>query len=75
MRTKLFANKPNNIEFTLQITMTLEKWRALQATLTSTWPAWELSSKITQMVMQAEEAFEPFPEDEASPPLTPQHGE
>lgn len=59
MRTHLQATRPEEIEFSLTVTMSLKDWRTVQGQLSKAWPSWELSSAITQMVTEAERRFYP----------------
>jgi hypothetical protein len=60
MRAKATAEKPDSIEFTVQITMPLGDWKMLKKQLeTDKFPSWQLSSKITDIIIQAEKNFYP----------------
>jgi hypothetical protein len=45
------------VETTLTITLTLRQWKELQEQLAKDWPAWELSTAITDIVLQMEQTF------------------
>lgn len=64
MKSKLFVEKPNEIEMTLQITMPLGDWRKLKNQLGTGYPVWRLSEEITFMIKKAEAQFGPKSEDE-----------
>lgn len=59
MRAKFTANRPDEIHFTLSMTMPLIEWRQLQEQLARAWPSSNLSHAITDMVWQATKSFEP----------------
>lgn len=71
MRTKLYTTKPDDIEFTLQVTMSLKHWKELRDAIKAQWPGWDFRAKITDMIYAADKVFVP----ETPPPLTPQDGE
>lgn len=60
--------RPEDIEFTAHVTMTLSEWRKLSEQLKSRkepwlWPACDLIDGIRDVVAQAEREFEPPPKD------------
>ncbi len=57
MKTKMFFENVADIEATMQITMKLSDWKALQATLQNKWPAWNLSSRISDLLIAAEKTL------------------
>jgi hypothetical protein len=59
MKATFPATDPNEISFSLTVTMPLKKWRELKAQLTDKYPSWELSRAITDMVFQAQKSFAP----------------
>jgi hypothetical protein len=61
MKTTLYVTKPDEIEFTLQVTMSLEKWKSLRDAIGEKWPGWEFRSKITDMILAAQKEFRPTP--------------
>lgn len=62
-RMAFFCNKPDPIEYTMNITMTLSEWKQLKESLVSKYPAWELSSEICSMISQASQVY--YPKDGA----------
>lgn len=67
MRTKLYTTNPDEVEFTLQVTMTLKAWKELREAIDDNWPGWDFKSKITDMLYLANKAFEPMPAPTAPP--------
>jgi hypothetical protein len=59
MKTILEVTNPDSIEFTLSITMSLEDWKILKKQLPEIFPAFDLSCKITNMIIQANKNFYP----------------
>jgi hypothetical protein len=59
MTAKLQTTNPDEIEFTLTLTMPLRDWRRLQGQLQTDFPSWQLSAEITGMVIQAQKVFYP----------------
>lgn len=57
MTTTLKVEKPDGIEMTLTMTMTLGQWKELRAQLAGAWPAWELGSAIREMIQKADTHF------------------
>lgn len=53
MKARFALDKPDAMEATIHITMTLKQWRELQEQLVNVYPSWELSSVITDVLMQA----------------------
>lgn len=56
---------PDEIKFTLTITMTLADWKKLASQIDhkQSWPGWNLESQIRDMVSQAGRQFYPRAED------------
>ena len=54
---KYEATKPESIEFTLSITMTMGEWKKLKNQLADAYPAWELANTINQVIDKAENEF------------------
>jgi hypothetical protein len=53
----------------MTVTMKLSEWKALKEQLPQKWPAWELSSCISKMVIEAAKHFNyttPSPETESA---------
>ena len=61
MDARFECTKPEDIEMSMTITMTLHRWMELKKQLVNEYPSWDLSSKITDMVFQANKQF--MPED------------
>lgn len=59
MKAMMKVEKPDDIEFTLTVTMRLGDWVALQKQLEDGWPACDLSMRITDMRYQATKHFYP----------------
>jgi hypothetical protein len=59
VKSELSVTNPNEIEFTLTITMTLEEWRKLRDELGHRWPASDLASDIGDMIIKANQSFTP----------------
>ncbi len=54
---------PAEVEMELTLTMRLKEWKELQEQLNKDWPSCDLSSKITDMVVQAYKCFWPNSEE------------
>lgn len=52
------ATNPNDIMFTLQMTMKLDDWRSLRNMINHQWPGWELRDAIADLITKAEVQFE-----------------
>lgn len=59
MKSTFEATKPNEIEFSLTVTMTLKEWVNLKAQMSKDWPSWKLSAAISDMVLEATRTFRP----------------
>jgi hypothetical protein len=57
MKTKFKIENPDSIPMTLTITMPAAKWKQLRAQLETTYPSWQLSRAISEMVDSADAAF------------------
>jgi len=57
MRAIASVSNPDDIEFTMRLTMNLKKWKELREQLQDSCPSWELSMKISDIIHQAEESF------------------
>lgn len=64
MKGEFSANNPQDIEFTLTLTMKLKDWLELKKQLTTDYPSWRVGEEISDMVMQAKKVFYPEPRDE-----------
>ena len=49
MRAKIEITRPEDIEASMTITMTLGQWERLHGQLANAYPAWELSQKIGEL--------------------------
>lgn len=58
MQIIMKAAKPEDIEFTLLLTMTLKEWEVLSAQLGDKYPAWKIGAAISDMQMQARKIFD-----------------
>lgn len=68
MKTKLYTTKPDEIEFTLVVTMSLKHWKELRDAIKEQWPGWDFRSKITDMILLADKAFVPAPPEQTPTP-------
>jgi len=59
MKANFTTTNPGDIEMTMELTMNLKEWKKLKNQLSEDWPSWDLGSKITSMVYQAEQSFYP----------------
>lgn len=59
MNVKFKAEKPETIEMTLTVTMTLSAWIELKKLLPRDWPAYDFGRAIAEMVEMAEQTFRP----------------
>ena len=57
MQTRLKVEKPDDVEFTMTITMKATEWENLRDTLATKWPASELSYRISDLLSQARKIF------------------
>ena len=64
MKTRFMMENPDEIEATLKITMSLKKWGNLRDQLSNTYPSWELSAAIADLLGQAREIFYPKVDEE-----------
>ncbi len=62
MKIVLIPSRPDNIELTMAVTMTLGQWKQLAEQCSTKYPGWKLSSAINRAVSkitsQAEEQIE-----------------
>lgn len=65
MRVRFEMTKPDDMEATMTITMTVKRWKELRAELPDKWPAWDLGRAIGDVVRQAEESFYPGKDGES----------
>lgn len=59
MRSTFKVEKPDTIELTMTITMSLKDWKQLSKDLQNTYPSWTLSGEINSMVHQASRNYVP----------------
>lgn len=57
VQAKMSLANPDELQVTLQITMSLNNWKALKAQLSSAYPAWKLSQIISFVVERANSTF------------------
>jgi hypothetical protein len=57
MRTTFKICSPDEIQATLTVTMTVKEWRELRTQLVDSWPSWQLSRDIGDVIRQAEKTF------------------
>lgn len=57
--------KPDEVKFTVKITMSIKDWKTLRAQLHDAYPAWKLTSAIDKMITQAEKDYSISVSDEA----------
>lgn len=64
IKSSMRVENPDDVEFTLSLTMSLRNWKRLRDHLTGeAWPMWEVGSKITGVVNLIEKRWEPSKED------------
>jgi hypothetical protein len=59
MRCRLKCEKPDDIEFTMTITMTAKDWCELRDQLQIKWPSSSLSNSIDDLLAQARKIYWP----------------
>jgi hypothetical protein len=59
MKAKFEATDPEEMEFTMTVTMTLHEWQQLRVQCKNDYPGFRLSSVISDMVVQANQAYWP----------------
>ena len=57
MKTSLKCENPDDIEFTMTITMSAEEWERLRDQLVTAYPSWRLSGAISDLLGQARKIF------------------
>jgi hypothetical protein len=57
MRANYKLKAPDDMECTLEVTMTLRNWRELEKQLTGPHPSWLLADKIRQMIGKANQSL------------------
>lgn len=68
MRARLKIEKPEDIEATITMTMTLQEWELLRDQLKQAHPSWRLASVIDDLLSQGRKVFwaEPAQDGEVS---------
>lgn len=56
---RFMIEKPEDIECTMKITMTVREWVALRDELKSSYPSWKLSHAIDSLVTDARKTYYP----------------
>lgn len=59
MQCKLKCEKPEDIVYTMTITMTAKEWEQLRDQLTMKWPSSQLSSWVSDLLGQARKIYWP----------------
>lgn len=57
MNARFMLEKPEEVQATMKITMTLRQWIDLREQLDQKWPSAGLSQKITELVCEARKVF------------------
>ena len=57
MKATLKCEKPDEIEFTMTITASAKWWEEFRGTLKEQYPAWDLTSKINDLLAQARKIY------------------
>jgi hypothetical protein len=57
MKARLKCEKPEEIEYTVTITMSAKEWERLRGQLETAWPASELSYAIDDLLAQARKIY------------------
>jgi hypothetical protein len=57
MKAVFNVENPDDVEFTLTITMPLGEWKRLKDQLANSYPAWKLGHAISDMIRQADTHF------------------
>ncbi len=59
MKAKFEVTKPQEMEFTMTITMTLNEWEQLRKQCHNEYPGFKLSAHISEMVVLAHKTLQP----------------
>ena len=59
MHLKFEAENQDDIQFRLEVSMSLGEWKQLRAQLKDGWPSWKVSEQISNMIRQAEHRYYP----------------
>lgn len=54
---RLKCEKPEDIDFTLTITMKASEWEAMREQLSGDWPSWKLTSAINSLLSDARKIY------------------
>ena len=57
MKSRFMVEKPDDIEMTMKITMSIKDWTDLRDQLEQKYPSWRLSGMITNLLSQARKVF------------------
>lgn len=57
MEFRYMAESPDELNFTMKITMKAKEWNELLDQLNNSYPSWKLSSAITDLLSQARKVF------------------
>lgn len=57
MKTKFKVEGPENVELTMELTMTVRHWREIKTQLGTAWPSSELYSHISSLINQVEQEW------------------
>jgi len=66
MDCRLKCEKPEEIVYTMTISMKAKDWEALRDQLKGAWPAWDLSRNIDDLLAQARKVYWPKNLDDAA---------
>ena len=59
MKARFQSTNPDEIEFSLTVTMPLKEWKEVRRHLQGAWPSWELGQAIADMIITANSTFFP----------------
>jgi hypothetical protein len=57
IRSTYRLNGVDDVNATLTVTMPVKHWKEFQSSLSEKWPNWEFSSKISEMINEANRVF------------------
>lgn len=57
MQARFMIEKPDDIQATMKITMSVKEWTAIRDQLADTWPSWQFSVAITQIISDARKVY------------------
>ena len=61
MQIKMRCENPEDIVYSMTITMRARDWEDLKGQLSEKWPSWNLSLQISDLLMQARRVYCPKP--------------